>query len=150
VKVGRRQRTALYAVCSLLWLTGAVYWLLERAADGADLPARAAAWRPRLLALHGAGALLFLVVLGALLPHHVRRAWHAGANRRSGAVAIAVGALLAATGWLLYYAGDERVRALAVAVHDLVGLALPLFLLFHVARGRVWRRRLLAARSGRG
>jgi len=149
VKVGRRQRSALYAVSALLWSTGAAYWLLERAAAGEELGAASAAWRPRLLALHGAGAVLFLVILGTLLPHHVRRAWRAGANRWSGAVAIGTGAVLTTTGWLLYYAGDEGVRAVAIAVHDLVGLALPLALLLHVARGRAWRRRLLDARAGR-
>jgi len=43
---------------------------------------------------------------------------------------------LAATGWLLYYAGDETLRTWSARIHDGIGLALPAILVVHVIRGR--------------
>lgn len=144
MKVGRRQRVALYAVAALLWLSGAGHWLLGRTAESSGGDSLAAAeWRHRMLALHGAGAMLFLVVLGSLVPNHLRRTWRAGANRASGLVAVGIAAWLGTTGWILYYGGGEQLRAAAVVGHDLVGFLLPLALLLHVVLGRRWRRDFL-------
>jgi len=150
LKVGRRQRIALYLVAGALWTTGLAHWWLSGAAAAAgDLSAAASTWRPRLLALHGLAALLFLVVFGSLLPNHLLRTWRAGANRASGVAAVVVASLLAVSGWVLYYGSDEGVRAAAVAAHDVVGLLLPLGLAVHVALGRRWRRRFLQRAGAR-
>jgi hypothetical protein len=139
VKVSRREFVALWIATAILWITGALHFALGR-----TVASSSETWRPRLLALHGGLALLFLVVVGSLLPRHVVRAWRAAANRPSGSFAIGSAIVLAASGWLLYYAGDESVRAAAVAVHDVVGFALPALLLLHATLGRRWRRRFLA------
>jgi hypothetical protein len=47
---------------------------------------------------------------------------------------------LAATGYLLYYAGGETARALASVAHWLPGLALPIAGGWHAVAGRRSRR----------
>lgn len=142
--VGRRQRWALYAVCALLWASAGGWWLLagERlsAAPGAPFEAAAELWRPRLLAVHGLAAYLFLVVCGSFVPRHMRRAFSAKANRGSGISTVAAAAVLAVSGWGLYYLGDEAWREAARLVHDLLGFLLPVGLFLHVLFGRRWRR----------
>ena len=91
--------------------------------------------------VHGAAAMLVLVVLGTLIPLHIRRGWSAGINRRTGLVLIAVMASLIATGYGLYYFGDESLRAAAVEAHDLIGVLAPVVILWHVLRGRQANRR---------
>lgn len=77
-----------------------------------------------------------LVLLGSLLTLHVRRAWLAGRNRRSGTLLLALNAVLALSGYALYYSGGETLRALASNVHLALGLALPVLLVAHIALGR--------------
>jgi len=137
MKIGRKRRWGLYATCTTLWLSGVVYWLLARAAETPDgLSPALSAWKPRLLALHGAGAMFFLILFGALLPRHVLPGWRLGTSRRTGALTVALGTLLAVTGWLLYYAGDETLRTGSARIHDGIGLALPAILAVHIIRGR--------------
>lgn len=142
--VGRRQRWALYAVCALLWASAGLWWLLAGdrlpAALGAAAEAPAELWRPRLLALHGLAAYLFLVVCGSFVPRHIRRAFAARANRPSGLLTAGAVAVVAVSGWGLYYFGDEAWREAARLVHDSLGFVLPVGLLLHVLFGRRWRR----------
>jgi len=92
----------------------------------------AQAW---LLRIHGAAAFASLIVLGALLPVHVKRAWRAVKNRRSGAVLLAFVATQVVTGYALYYA-DEGLRTLAGQIHFALGLTLPALLVIHIVIGR--------------
>ncbi|KDP86641.1 hypothetical protein CF70_006245 [Cupriavidus sp. SK-3] len=63
----------------------------------------------RLLTTHRVAAAVTLVIVGGLLPLHIRLAWRVQRNRVSGIVSLAVMALLAGTSLLLYY-GDEESR----------------------------------------
>jgi hypothetical protein len=91
---------------------------------------------PWSLKLHGAAAMAILVILGTLLPTHVRFAWHARRNRPNGIMLISVFAFLILTGYGLYYFGDERLRSWTSCLHLVVGLALPLALILHIRSGR--------------
>jgi hypothetical protein len=96
---------------------------------------------PWWLRLHGAAAMGFLVVLGSLLPVHVRRAWQFRRNRASGAGVLALAAVLIASGYALYYVASEPLRwALSVA-HWLLGLGGLPVLAAHVILGRRWAER---------
>jgi hypothetical protein len=53
-----------------------------------------------------------------------------------GLILLATNAILIATAFGLYYSGSETVRPWISWVHLLVGLALPLLLLFHIVSGR--------------
>ena len=88
------------------------------------------------LRLHGGCAMLALVVMGSLLPVHVRRGWHQRKNLFAGCMLGALALLLIATGYALYYIGDEVTRPWISALHWGVGLGAPLVLIWHVWRGR--------------
>ncbi|MGH6804475.1 MAG: hypothetical protein ACREC3_14085 [Methyloceanibacter sp.] len=88
-----------------------------------------------LLMVHGA-AMITLMLLGALFPLHIGRAWRAKKNRATGSVMIACNAMLIATAFGLYYLGSEAIRPWASDLHVAFGLSLPLLLLVHVKSGR--------------
>ena len=73
-----------------------------------------------------------LVLSGTVLTAHVRFAWRAGRNRTNGSIFLGAFGILTITGYGLYYAGDERLRAWTSWIHLGVGLALPILLLIHI------------------
>jgi hypothetical protein len=88
------------------------------------------------LKVHGACAMAFLFVLGWILDPHVVANWSASRNRTSGGALTAAVALLAGSGYGLYYFGGETLRSLTEWIHSILGLlSLPL-LAWHVLRGR--------------
>ncbi|HTS52246.1 MAG TPA: hypothetical protein VMH26_03140 [Burkholderiales bacterium] len=97
------------------------------------------------LRLHGGFAMLVLVVIGSLLPIHVRRGWHQRKNLLAGCVLGVMALLLIGSGYALYYFGDEMTRPWISALHWILGLGAPLVLTWHVWRGR----RTHATRSAR-
>ncbi|HEY4639242.1 MAG TPA: hypothetical protein VIG87_04920 [Candidatus Udaeobacter sp.] len=86
--------------------------------------------------IHGAAAMAILVLLGMLLSGHVRFAWRARRNRANGSLFLGAFGILTITGYGLYYAGGETLRAWTSWIHLGVGLALPLFLILHICLGR--------------
>ena len=77
-----------------------------------------------------------LMLLGALVPLHILRAWRAGRNRFTGGTMVALNAILILTAFGLYYLGSEVLRPWTSNVHLAAGLSLPLLLFAHVLRGR--------------
>ena len=131
------QRYFLYAVLALLFVSGIAwaYWNYL-AALPADFEANSKAWTMK---IHGAAAMAVLVLIGMLLTGHVRFAWRARRNRANGSIFVTVFALLIITGYGLYYAGGEKLRTWTSWIHLAVGLALPIFLLFHIFLGKKTR-----------
>ena len=86
--------------------------------------------------IHGAAAMAILIVIGMLLTGHVRFAWRARRNRGNGSLFLSVFAVLTITGYGLYYAGGESLRAWTSWIHLAVGLALPFLLMLHVWLGK--------------
>jgi len=140
VRLESRYRAALYTAFAVLTVTGSV-WLV---ADWRKNPLEPDVWQeiaPLMLMLHGGGAMVTLLLLGALVPLHIRRAWRSGRNRLTGPIMIAVNAVLIATAFGLYYAGSDTLRPWMSDLHIAVGIALPLALLVHVWLGRRTRQR---------
>jgi len=133
------QKYFLYAVLALLFLSGVTwaYWNYLAASPG-DFETSAKAWAMK---IHGAAAMAVLVLIGMLLSGHVRFAWRARRNRPNGSVFLSAFAVLMITGYGLYYAGGERLRAWTGWIHLTVGLALPILLLIHILLGRRTRHR---------
>ncbi len=134
IRLKRLQRYFLYVVLALLFLSGVTwaYWNYLDVSTG-DFEISAKAWAMK---IHGAAAMAILVLIGMLLSAHVRFAWRARRNRANGSVFLSAFAVLTITGYGLYYAGGERLRAWTSWIHLAVGLALPVLLLIHLFLGR--------------
>jgi len=134
IRLKRLQRYFLYAVLALLFFSGVAwaYWNYLAASAG-DFEITAKSW---LMKIHGAAAMAILVLIGMLLSAHVRFAWRAGRNRVNGSFFLTAFAVLTITGYGLYCAGGERLRAWTGWIHLDVGMALPILLLIHIFLGR--------------
>lgn len=127
-------RRLLYVVVALLFVSGAAwtYWSYF-VVSPRDFEMGAKVWAMK---IHGAAAMAILVLIGMLLTGHVRLAWRAGRNRGNGSLFLSTFGILTATGYGLYYAGGEAVRAWTSWIHIAVGLALPLLVILHVWHGK--------------
>ncbi len=131
-------KRALYGVFLMLWASGVLwigfhYFLRVQSEFGVQAHPLENWW----LRLHGLMAFAALIVLGSVLPVHARRAWQLKKNRRSGLSMKIVFFWLAATGYALYYFASEANENWLPLLHWIVGLALPLLLIFHIRRGRM-------------
>ena len=140
MRISVRFRWGLYVVFSLMFVTGVVWFLADwqKSATGSDTWQAISAW---LLLVHGGGAMATLMLLGALLPVHVYRAWRGKRNRTSGAAMVALNSLLITTSFGLYYIGSEAIRPWMSNIHIAAGLCLPALLVGHIALGRRSRSR---------
>jgi heme A synthase len=123
---------AVLAVSGLLLLPGMLALRLER-----EVPFE---WlmnsRVVLAATHGFLAFISLLVLGALLPVHVRHSLRQHNNKRSGITLLCVFALLMLTGWGIYYLADEQWSLWASLLHVLTGLLVAAAMAVHVVMAR--------------
>jgi hypothetical protein len=115
-------RALLYIVLALLFASG--------------LAGEMEAVRATLMKVHGAAAMGTLVFLGVLLARHVPGGWAARANRLSGALLLAAALWLTLTGYLLYYAGGEKLREIAAQTHLWVGIGVAALFSVHLIRPR--------------
>jgi hypothetical protein len=127
-------RRLLYGVLALLFFSGAAwaYWN-DLVSSPGDFEMSAKSWAMR---IHGAAAMAILVLVGMLLTGHVRFAWRARRNRGNGSLFLGGFGILTVTGYGLYYAGGESLRAWTSWIHLAVGLALPLLLVLHIWLGK--------------
>ena len=137
-RLSHREQRLVYLICMLVWITGAL-WLffhhfLRQPGEFGDNAHPLEAWWMK---LHGLTAFAFLWLAGLLWGLHVKRAWPLRQRRWSGSGVFIIGGVLIATGYLLYYAGNETLRAGSSLLHWTFGLASPLLLAVHV----LWHRR---------
>ena len=130
-------RLWLYASAVLLWASGTAWLFAHYFQSARSYPAGLAAASMK---IHGAAAMLLLVLAGVVVALHAPGAWRERKNRGSGLVMAAALIGLAVTGYLLYYAGGETARSLASVGHWLPGLVLPVIGLWHGLAGRRSRR----------
>lgn len=137
IRLGYWHQFAVYGATALLVVSGVV-WLVYHflLATPGDFGPQTHPLEPWMLRVHGAAAMVGLIVYGSLLPIHVRRAWSLRRNIVLGVTLISIMLLLTATGYLLYYAGGEESRAWISALHWLIGLVVPVLLTWHVISGR--------------
>ena len=136
-RLSRPLKGTVYLAFGALLLTGAGWMLAQTHLEEEG-------WEtiPRLLLkVHGGAAMLALLLLGALTLH-VKRGWLANRNRLSGAVLVAVNVFLVVSGYGLYYASDEALRAWLSRWHAWIGLGIFILLPAHVIAGHWIRRRL--------
>jgi hypothetical protein len=128
----RRRRRLIVIVGIGVWLTGLVWlmfhYLLVR--DGEFGP-QTHPLEPWSLALHAAFGFAAIWVFGLLWSAHIARAWPLVRRRWSGVATTALIAWLMASGYLLYYVGNESLRASLSLMHWSLGVACPLVFVVH-------------------
>jgi len=151
VKLSPRHQGWIYATFAVLFATGLLWLVAKRwLAVNGEFGEMTSPLAPLAMQVHGAAAMVFLVLLGTLLQGHVRQAWNARRSRVTGGGMLAGVALLVASGYGLYYLGGEETRAAVSVLHWAVGLGLPAWLVWHVrasTRVRVIRRAPRARRE---
>jgi hypothetical protein len=128
-------RYAVYATFAILFASGAVWLVADALKDGEN----GELWQQvgaMLLMTHGGSAMVTLMMLGALVPVHMRYGWRARRNLTTGIVMATVGAMLIVTAFGLYYFGAEGARAVVGNVHTWLGAVSPVLLVAHVWWGR--------------
>jgi len=126
----------LYGASVLLFLSGAAWAWANHLDETAPAMESVRQFKPWLLKIHGFSAMGFVLLLGTLVPGHIRRGWNADKNRTNGAFFLAVVGLLALSGYMLYYLGSETWRNATSQCHLWLGLAAPALLLWHIRTGR--------------
>ena len=130
----RWQRLALYITGAWLLATGCAWLLLHYSTSAGELPNPLEAWSLR---LHGLAAFAGLFVMGVLAAAHIPQGWRLSHRRRwagqrsSGVLLCVIGALLALTGYLLYYFASEAVRPALGWAHAFVGGVMGVLIASH-------------------
>lgn len=132
IKLSRRRRLWTYGVAAGVWLTGLawllLHYFLRRQGEFGPETNPAEPW---LLKAHGAFAFACLWLLGLLWAAHIVNGWHARRRRWTGGALFGLAAFLVASGYLLYYAGDDDLRKLVSLAHWIVGLGAAAAFLLH-------------------
>ncbi len=127
----------MYALLLVLFASG-VAWLVVHAI-ATDVPLEmiqyqaAKLWSMR---VHALAAVLTLLLLGAVGATHSRLGWRLQKNRISGVIQLFSWLTLALTAYFLGYAPEGALRLVTQWLHWGVGLALPLFVAWHVSHPR--------------
>lgn len=125
-----------------LWLSG-VGWLLlhhfgqREGAFGPEMNPL----EPWMMAVHGLVLIPALLGLGGLLVVHIPKGWKKPRQRTTGMMLCALLAALIISGYMLYYVGNEDVRALTSLGHWGIGVVLPAPFLWHMLQGMAVRQR---------
>lgn len=136
LQLSRRHRLTLYSASLLLFVSGVAWAWANHLDETAQAEESVRQFKPWLLKIHGFSAMVFVLLLGTLLPGHVRRAWHARKNRKNGAFFLTSVSLLTLSGYALYYIGGEEPRNAVSQFHLWLGVAAPGLLVWHIWSGR--------------
>lgn len=137
MRLPRWARLFIYGSTAATWITG-ILWLVfhhyirHEGAFGPEAHPLEHHW----LALHGAAAFLTAWSLGLIWMNHVRRGWSGQRNRWNGRLLTLLLLVLVASGWGLYYLGEEGLREHLSQLHWILGILLGAWLPLHIYRGR--------------
>ena len=121
----------LRLIFGALWLSGCVWLLLEHFFQTqTEFGTAPNPWQPAVLRLHGWLAVTAVFLLGWLTSNHVPDRWRQPRNRRSGFILAVLAAVLALSGYALYYT-TEQAHGVAVLLHEVLGVAAVGFALGH-------------------
>jgi hypothetical protein len=138
IRLGPWHEWAVYLATGALVVSGIVWLLLHYFFMGkGEFGPTIHPLENWMLRAHGAAAMAGLIVYGSLLPVHIRRAWALRRNIVLGIGLVSLMLLLTVSGYLLYYAGGEETRPVISLVHWVIGLAVPVLLVWHIVSGKV-------------
>ena len=131
-RLSRSRRTALYVIAAGTWATGTswlvFHYALMRETPFGPSPNPLEFWSR---AAHGAFAFAALWLFGMLCGAHIVEGWRNSRSRGTGTIMFALFAWLVFSGYLLYYAGNERLLAAVTLLHWIVGISCPVPFLLH-------------------
>ena len=130
-----RRKLVARSVAFTLWLSGTAWLILHyfgRVVGGFGPEANPA--EPWALRIHGALAFLAIGGFGWLWGLHIEPGWKRGQRKWTGGLLAALTLVLIVTGYLLYYLGEETLRAGASLIHWLIGLTAIAPFLVHGVR----------------
>jgi uncharacterized membrane protein YfcA len=126
-----------YTVSGLLFFSGLLWLLFHNFITPPDeFGVSHNVLEPRLLEIHGALAMVFLIVLGVLIPTHMHHPWHQRRNRMTSMFMVGGCLIMVLSGYGLYYFGGELLRPFVSKLHGIFGCLIPLILVWHVLAGR--------------
>ncbi|MCW1385089.1 hypothetical protein OLX02_19930 [Novosphingobium sp. KCTC 2891] len=97
---------------------------------------------PWMMKAHGLFLIPALLGIGGMFIAHIPKGWAHQHQRIAGVALCGVLAVLIASGYMLYYVGDEDLRAWTSLAHWMIGLGLPAVFLWHYLNGLRARRRI--------
>lgn len=116
-----------------MWATGVAWlWLHLMMSVEGEFGPTLHPFEPLMLQLHGLFLIPILLGVGGILFGHMGRGWRQSGKRLSGLLTLTVFSLLAITGYLLYYTGNDLIRDAAKYAHWVVGGAAPILLIWHM------------------
>lgn len=136
VKISPVFKRVFYTALSISWLSGVLFFIMNTwlRVPGDFGPVKHP-WQFNVLVVHGAGAFLMLMLLGAIIANHIPLAWRTGRLRLVGVSLLIWVLVQTITALMLYYMGNESLRAWVVYVHLGLGVCLPLMLIGHLKAG---------------
>ena len=138
--LSRRAKLLVYGVLGLTWGSG-VLWLIFHYffPRHGEFGVEANALEHPLIMLHGAAAFAALWLAGWLWSTHIQPWLNGPSWRSSGIVLMLLGAVLIASGYLLYYASGEELRRWIAVLHWSIGLLLAVPAVVHALRSKRYR-----------
>lgn len=131
----RWQRGVLFAALALLlgtggiWLT--VHYLAWPAMARAEMEGLPSPWEHPLMQLHGLGVFVMLFMAGRVSVLHIKRGWRLERHRITGVTLVSALALLAMSGYALFYLVSDDWRDKLGLVHAAIGLLCVSVLRWH-------------------
>lgn len=146
-KLARWQIMVLTISGALLWLSGAGWLLLHYFGQvQGEFGVETNPLEPWFLRLHGLVLIPALLGFGGLFIVHIPKGWKDKSQRVAGVTLTAVFGVLIATGYMLYYVGEETVRDWTSIIHWAIGLGSPAIFIWHYL-GRYARKAKKRSRS---
>ena len=128
--ISRFVKTQLFITLGVLYATGIIWLILHYLlVTESEYVAIQSPLEPLVMVIHGSMVPFFLMVVGALFPLHIERAWKSKKNIITGIIVLTVIAVLIGSGCLLYYCGNETLRKFSSLSHSIIGaLVVPVFI----------------------
>jgi hypothetical protein len=131
-RMSMRRRLAVYSILGALWLSGLAWLVLDQFFESrGPFGVIPNPWRPPVLLVHGVVAIFSMYLLGWLTARHVIKLWPGRLRRLSGGALAAFLALLAMSGFALFFVSDDRWQHAAAVAHEVLGLAITALAIQH-------------------
>lgn len=126
-----------------LWLSGSGWLLLHYFGQKeGEFGPEMNPIEPWMMKAHGLLLIPALLGIGGMFIAHIPKGWAHRRQRIAGVALCAVLAVLIASGYMLYYVGDEDLRNWTSLIHWGFGMGLPVVFLWHYINGLRARRRI--------